>query len=236
MIYCNKCGKECLDTAKFCPRCGEKIEDVSPNIEPNINVNNRAEPGKKSKKKLIIGIGIVSIVIIAVVVTILLLCTGKKTSDKNSIKQLLAEYEKAVNEKDYDKILELYAPKEVLNEIYNKEYMDEEDRMDEEELMDDIKSGCKRINKINIELKDYFKYQPELEKEYKQNLAKNSPIAAKGLEGIYNLDTEVNKNVNNRMINKNEESMIYKFNGKLYLGKYMYCIFSYDDEDDDFDE
>lgn len=66
MIKCPECGQEISDKAVNCPKCGFPLD----NTEKNEKANNHELPvkeSKKSKKGLIIAIGIIAIVIVVAV-------------------------------------------------------------------------------------------------------------------------------------------------------------------------
>lgn len=51
MAFCGKCGKP-LDGGKFCPHCGEAVEQIQSEVTPNNHLNKTAKISLK--KKLII--------------------------------------------------------------------------------------------------------------------------------------------------------------------------------------
>lgn len=75
-MYCGKCGTKNELGAKFCEKCGSKLEQDTTNITPkkeNKTLKNVKEKVNKTPKKVKIGIGIAIIIIIATIITLAIL-------------------------------------------------------------------------------------------------------------------------------------------------------------------
>lgn len=115
-MYCEKCGQQLRDGAKFCNKCGAPVENIKNDDKPkedhkfnqNDNINKKTiEPANKprrSKKPLVITLSIVAVAVVLGVVLIVLLTGqnhGKKpssvfceilTNSKDGIKDFESEY------------------------------------------------------------------------------------------------------------------------------------------------
>ena len=75
-MYCGKCGTKNELGAKFCEKCGSKLEQDTTNKTPkkeNKTLKNVKEKVNKTPKKVKIGIGIAIIIIIATIITLAIL-------------------------------------------------------------------------------------------------------------------------------------------------------------------
>ena len=94
-MYCEKCGQQLRDGAKFCNKCGAPVENTKNDDKPkedhkfnqNDNINKKTiEPANKprrSKKPLVITLSIVAVAVVLGVVLIVLL-TGQNHGKKPS--------------------------------------------------------------------------------------------------------------------------------------------------------
>lgn len=73
-MFCEKCGNEIKDGAKFCEKCGAAIETKKAPVQNDINATQK--PKSVGRRMVILGI-IAAIVIILVVVIILVKRIGK---------------------------------------------------------------------------------------------------------------------------------------------------------------
>ena len=87
-MYCNKCGKELTDEAKFCQNCGSPVLSVN-KAERKSKVDFQRIIGKlKSKKGAIIG----AVILCLIIVFIVIISTTKTVEEKSVEEHLLGEW------------------------------------------------------------------------------------------------------------------------------------------------
>lgn len=116
-MFCKQCGKEIPDQAKFCDGCGSQT-----GAEP---------PKKKGSRGLLIGLGLLAVAVIAALSVALAMSNRDKppagkpndntttgsaatgttagAANLNDYEQVIAEYFKAIEQRDADKIFSLLA-------------------------------------------------------------------------------------------------------------------------------
>lgn len=95
MKYCNKCGKELADDAKFCDSCGNKIEELN-KIATNTNIK------PKSSKGCLIGclIPIIIFFVVCIIIAITMANTGTASVNTTKIMQVGIEDREDANKID----------------------------------------------------------------------------------------------------------------------------------------
>ncbi|MFO7636607.1 MAG: zinc ribbon domain-containing protein [Clostridia bacterium] len=64
-MYCNNCGKQVSDQARFCPGCGHSFDRPAPPVAPE--PSGYAVPAKKKKTGLIVGLSLLAVIVLLLV-------------------------------------------------------------------------------------------------------------------------------------------------------------------------
>lgn len=101
MLYCKKCGNELPEDAKFCTKCGQKVEATQPQVATQNPVPNQANQSNKKLMYIIIAIAAVFL-IVAVVFGILILdkLGDKEDDDDKKSKKDRVKTEQSVDDED----------------------------------------------------------------------------------------------------------------------------------------
>lgn len=98
-MVCEKCGNIIGTSEKFCPRCGNPVQNV-------------AQPVVNQKKKTWIPVVVVAIVIIVGLAAFFIIRALKKDNNsEESIDEFMKRYVNAMNAKDYNEIIDCMIPK-----------------------------------------------------------------------------------------------------------------------------
>lgn len=108
-MYCNNCGQEVNEQAKYCPRCGAPLResaDAQQQGEPKMSYESGREPQKQKKKshKLLIILLILCALILAAIIGVLLY-TG---TDSYKVNRQLSLGDRYLEEKDYERAVAAY--------------------------------------------------------------------------------------------------------------------------------
>lgn len=137
MAYCNKCGTQLSDGAKFCPKCGNPLDGVNPEDVENDTIDSLEDTPKSSPGKYLL-IGIIALILIGggwygyqlysdkgngLVTDSTQLMEGTTSNDTERDNQLIREWYQLVlngspSESDMDKYLAPNAKKECCYEYW----------------------------------------------------------------------------------------------------------------------
>ena len=189
-MYCGKCGTKNELGAKFCEKCGSKLEQDTTNITPkkeNKTLKNVKEKVNKTPKKVKIGIGIAIIIIIATIITLAILLNNPVKRVEDYLTSYYNNYtedygnEELVkigdilkNNKDKESTLESISNQiqKTLNnwvKNFNKSYKNEEALREEytklKGILDEINRYFNGLEYV-LTYEDYYSYYEEIYELY----------------------------------------------------------------------
>ena len=189
-MYCGKCGTKNELGAKFCEKCGSKLEQDTTNITPkkeNKTLKNVKEKVNKTPKKVKIGIGIAIIIIIATIITLAILLNNPVKRVEDYLTSYYNNYtedygnEELVkigdilkNNKDKESTLESISnqiQKTINNWVknFNKSYKNEEALREEytklKGILDEINRYFNGLEYV-LTYEDYYSYYEEIYELY----------------------------------------------------------------------
>ncbi len=189
-MYCGKCGTKNELGAKFCEKCGSKLEQDTTNKTPkkeNKTLKNVKEKVNKTPKKVKIGIGIAIIIIIATIITLAILLNNPVKRVEDYLTSYYNNYtedygnEELVkigdilkNNKDKESTLESISNQiqKTLNnwvKNFNKSYKNEEALREEytklKGILDEINRYFNGLEYV-LTYEDYYSYYEEIYELY----------------------------------------------------------------------
>ena len=189
-MYCGKCGTKNELGAKFCEKCGSKLEQDTTNKTPkkeNKTLKNVKEKVNKTPKKVKIGIGIAIIIIIATIITLAILLNNPVKRVEDYLTSYYNNYtedygnEELVkigdilkNNKDKESTLESISnqiQKTINNWVknFNKSYKNEEALREEytklKGILDEINRYFNGLEYV-LTYEDYYSYYEEIYELY----------------------------------------------------------------------
>ena len=189
-MYCGKCGTKNELGAKFCEKCGSKLEQDTTNKTPkkeNKTLKNVKEKVNKTPKKVKIGIGIAIIIIIATIITLAILLNNPVKRVEDYLTSYYNNYtedygnEELVkigdilkNNKDKESTLESISnqiQKTINNRVknFNKSYKNEEALREEytklKGILDEINRYFNGLEYV-LTYEDYYSYYEEIYELY----------------------------------------------------------------------
>lgn len=189
-MYCGKCGTKNELGAKFCEKCGSKLEQDTTNKTPkkeNKTLKNVKEKVNKTPKKVKIGIGIAIIIIIATIITLAILLNNPVKRVEDYLTSYYNNYTEDYGNEELVKIGDILKNnkdkestlKSISNQIqktinnwvknFNKSYKNEEALREEytklKGILDEINRYFNGLEYV-LTYEDYYSYYEEIYELY----------------------------------------------------------------------